>query len=87
MHVTKRKTNNLSFVIIDEGIGIPQKEKGLVFNAFVRGSNSKKIGKGIGLSITKEIIAGHNGKIRVQKTSKKGTTIMFSIPIAQKEQL
>jgi signal transduction histidine kinase len=82
IHVKKQGIKNISCAIIDDGIGIPRKEKDIVFNAFVRGSNSKtnKLGKGLGLSIAKEIIAGHNGKIWVDKTSKYGTTIMLVIP-------
>ena len=75
--------DEILFSISDYGIGIPKKEDQLIFNAFVRGSNSKthQTGKGLGLSIVKEIIEGHDGKIWVHKTSKNGTTINFSLPL------
>ena len=84
----KHLQDSILFSISDYGIGIPKKEEDLIFNAFVRGSNSKthQTGKGLGLPIVKEIIEGHNGKVWVHKTSKNGTTINFTIPLKHEEE-
>ncbi len=66
--------------IIDNGIGIPEGETGLIFNDFYRASNAKNItndGTGLGLAITKHIIESHGGKIWVNSKLDKGTTFSF----------
>ncbi len=63
--------------VIDNGIGIPEGETGLIFNDFYRASNAKNItndGTGLGLAITKHIIESHGGKIWVNSKPDKGTT-------------
>ena len=55
------KTNDktIEFFVNDTGIGIPEKEKTLIFERFYRGSNvneSKTRGTGLGLSIVKELV-------------------------------
>ena len=53
--------------IINWGVGVPEKEKESIFQAFYRGSNVREfegsIGTGLGLTISKSIIEAHNGKI------------------------
>jgi len=59
--------------IIDDGIGIPEKDLKKVFEQFYRGSNLKDYkseGSGLGLSLVKEIISYHNGEIEVESPSK-----------------
>jgi two-component system osmolarity sensor histidine kinase EnvZ len=56
--------------IEDNGKGIPDSEKEDVFKPFYRADTSRHIGGegsvGLGLSITKEIILGHNGDVILQ---------------------
>jgi signal transduction histidine kinase len=59
--------------ICDNGIGIPENEQEKIFKEFFRSSNVLKEnheGAGIGLSIVKEIIEKHEGKISVQSPSR-----------------
>jgi signal transduction histidine kinase len=61
--------------ISDNGIGIPENELEKIFKEFFRSSNvtrEKQEGAGIGLSIVKEIIEKHQGKISVESPSKLG---------------
>jgi two-component system phosphate regulon sensor histidine kinase PhoR len=69
--------------IIDTGMGIPEKHLPYIFNAFYRASRNSK-GSGLGLSIVKTIIEAHSGKIRVESTSRKGTTFSFNLPKHEK---
>ena len=39
------------------------------------------IGSGLGLSISKEIVTGHNGEISVTSTPDKGTTFTVTLPV------
>jgi K+-sensing histidine kinase KdpD len=68
--------------VTDEGIGIPTAEREHIFDAFHQVKRNKSArGAGLGLAICKGLIEAHGGKIWVQKTSEKGTTISFSLPI------
>lgn len=56
------------FIIIeiaDNGIGIPEDIRNIIFEPFVRGDSSRKSdgGSGLGLSIAKKIIENHGGEI------------------------
>lgn len=69
---------NALIYISDTGKGIKKKDQKRIFNP---GFTTKKRGWGLGLSLAKRIIvAYHNGKIRVLKsTLGKGTTIVISL--------
>lgn len=84
-------TRNSKFLIIkvsDTGIGIKPSAIPHIFNRFyqVDNSDTKKFeGTGIGLTLVKELIELHDGKIKVKSnentTNKKGTTFEIEIPI------
>ncbi len=62
----------------DNGIGIPAKVQGKVFEMFYRGTN-KSHGSGLGLYIVKETVEQMNGTINLESTEYVGTTISFVI--------
>ena len=68
--------------VIDEGIGIPEKELQSVFDKFIQSSKIKSGagGTGLGLAICKEIIIAHNGEIWAENNNKNGATLSFKIP-------
>ena len=53
-----------------------------VFNKFYRAdaSDTAKPGIGLGMSITRHIIEGHNGTISIQSEPDKGTKVIFYLP-------
>lgn len=67
----------------DNGIGIFEENLEKVFEPFYREKRirSKIIGSGIGMSITKKIIEGHDGTIHLKSIRNEGTTIIISLPI------
>ncbi|MCE5172715.1 HAMP domain-containing histidine kinase [Paenibacillus profundus] len=67
--------------IIDDGIGISDTYKEKVFDAFVRGDQSRKSdgGTGLGLTISKNIIEKHGGQIRLD-TSQGNTMFQITLP-------
>jgi signal transduction histidine kinase len=72
------KTIEISF--IDNGIGIPQSDLEIIFLPFQRASNSKEIkGHGIGLSLVKNIIEIHDGKIDVNSVEGNGSTFIVTL--------
>lgn len=76
---------NLSIKIIDQGIGIDQKDLPHIFDRFYQASNSRTknsdSGYGLGLSIAKQIIDLHHGKIEVESKLNHGTTFIIHLPI------
>jgi signal transduction histidine kinase len=74
----------LNIEISDSGIGIPEEEKGKIFQEFFRASNARKrlsSGSGIGLHMCEQFVKAQNGSIRFESNSKKGTTFYISIPL------
>ncbi len=72
--------------ISDTGIGIPADKIPKIFNRFyqVDGSHTRaQEGTGIGLSLTKELIELHKGKIEVGSTEGKGTVFRVHIPLGK----
>ena len=65
--------------IIDEGIGISEEHLPYIFDAFYR-VNRESGGSGLGLSIAKEIIEAHGGKIWLKSTPGKGSIFSFTLP-------
>lgn len=67
----------------DEGRGIPETMKNLIFKRFVqvdKSLNRKTEGSGIGLSIVKSLVEIHDGNILVESEVNKGTTFNIFLP-------
>ncbi|MEL7005898.1 MAG: ATP-binding protein, partial [Bacteroidota bacterium] len=65
----------------DYGIGIPEEDQKELFNTFYRASNVDNIqGTGLGLTIVKECVELHNGKISVESDINKGTIFTIFLP-------
>ncbi len=65
--------------ITDTGVGIPDRLKDSVFEAFV--SHGKPGGTGLGLAITKLVVNQHGGRIGVQSKIGEGTTFSILLPL------
>ena len=73
------------FKLTDEGIGIHEKDKPNLFEAFYRGKNSGTIpGTGLGLTIVKDIVVSHGGTVHVDSEINKGTTFTINFPLKNK---
>jgi PAS domain S-box-containing protein len=71
--------------VTDTGIGIPAEEIGHVFERFrrVRSGAAQSIpGTGLGLTIVKQIVEMHGGKIWVESAVGHGSSFHFTIPLA-----
>ncbi len=78
----KKHYKSVTIKVIDEGIGIPENELGLVFDKFAQSSktNTGAGGTGLGLAICSEIIRKHHGEIRAENNSAEGATFIFEFP-------
>jgi signal transduction histidine kinase len=69
--------------VIDNGIGIPERELPLVFERFYRSDKSrdrKTGGAGIGLAIVKSIVTAHGGRVVAESAVEQGSCFTVSIP-------
>lgn len=80
--VSKEK-DSAKVEVKDEGIGISEEDKENVFTKFFQVEKDKELkeGLGLGLYISSEIIAKHNGKIKVESELGKGSTFSFTLPL------
>lgn len=68
-------------VIADSGPGIPKEDLPRVFDAYYRGSSSRReAGSGLGLYISKSIAQSHGWSLDILSEAGKGTTVVFGIP-------
>jgi len=71
--------------VSDQGMGIPADQLSRVFDRFYRvgGSGDAVAGQGLGLSICKEIVTAHGGRIWVESAGPGlGSTFSFTLPLA-----
>ena len=69
----------------DQGIGISEENQQRIFHQFERVAGSGVVsGLGLGLFISEQIIAAHNGSISVHSTLGEGALFRVSLPLEQK---
>lgn len=78
---SKKNKDFAEIYVEDSGIGIANSEKENIFKAFYRIKANEEIGSGLGLSLVKETIKLHRGKIKVLDKD-KGSLIKVSLPIS-----
>jgi len=74
------------FRITNTGPEIPEEHANLIFERFYRVDISRSAeihGSGLGLSICREIVLAHGGKIWLERLRPGWTTFSFSLPISQ----
>jgi len=79
----KNRLNHIVSEITDSGMGIPSEEIVNVFDEFYRASNVPKddnTGSGLGLSIAKQIVKNHKGRIWVKSEIGAWTQFTFILP-------
>jgi len=80
------KDNDFEVSISDNGIGIPKDRLDKIFDRFYQVDNklSKEYeGTGVGLSLTKELIELHKGKIFVESEEGKGSSFRIMLPLGK----
>lgn len=76
--------NQVVFQVHDQGIGIPVDDQKRLFESFYRATNVGNIpGTGLGLTIVKNAVKAHGGKITVSSQAGIGTTFTVLIPRTQ----
>jgi len=73
---------SLVFSVEDTGIGIPEDQQDMIFDAFAqvqRSEQSQKGGTGLGLTITKRLVKMMGGEISVHSEVNKGSTFQVKL--------
>ena len=79
-------SNFLTISISDNGPGIVEENKDIIFEQFYRSDparSSQTKGSGLGLSIAKQIITEHNGSITAYNNENRGLTVSFTLPLTK----
>jgi signal transduction histidine kinase len=76
---TRALNEHVEIKFADTGCGIPQENLNRIFDPFF---TTKPVGKGtgLGLNVSYNIIAKHNGTILVESAQGKGTTFTIQLP-------
>ena len=80
-HIDMKYTVNDKYIVInisDNGIGMDKQTLDKIYDAFY---TTKKRGTGLGVSLSKEIIEGHKGKIEYKSKENAGTNVKITLPI------
>ncbi len=74
--------NNIRFSVADTGEGISPEHMEHLFEQFYRvPGQQQKSGIGLGLSIVKEIVEAHGGKVSAESVYTKGSVFHFILPL------
>jgi|GEM_PF-979832 len=88
IQVKARETENqVSVEIIDNGIGINEKDLERVKEPFFQADASdtrKTGGLGLGLAIVEKILGGHGSKLEIENNATRGTTMRFFLKKARR---
>jgi signal transduction histidine kinase/ligand-binding sensor domain-containing protein len=81
----ERKGSEVVISVSDTGIGISAEDQPKVFEKFTQVGDTltdKPRGTGLGLTICKEIVEHHGGRIWVESELGKGSTFSFALPVS-----
>ncbi|RRB00904.1 ATP-binding protein [Larkinella rosea] len=81
---TKKSADRVRLMIKDEGIGIPAELKDKVFSPYSEAKRTGTSGEktfGLGLSISRQIIEAHDGKLWFESQENQGTTFYIEFPV------
>jgi signal transduction histidine kinase len=71
------------FEVKDTGEGISPEFRERIFEKFFQVPGAQTGGSGLGLTIAREIVLAHGGKIGVESDVGKGSTFWFTLPVAK----
>lgn len=80
--VARRENHDVVVSVRDTGVGIRSDQVAHVFDSFWKGDPNRKSGVGLGLSIAREIVEAHGGRIWVDTAEGKGSTFSFTLTSA-----
>ena len=80
----RRRGDEIEFGVADDGPGVPAAERESIFDKFRQAEGPAAAaphGIGLGLSISREIVARHGGRIWVEESERRGARFAFTVPL------
>ncbi|MET1414644.1 ATP-binding protein [Roseibium sp. HPY-6] len=80
--------DKLRFQVTDTGIGISERDIERLAQPFVQVENQftkTHQGSGLGLAIARSLVELHGGSLKIHSEVKKGTTVSFTLPLAEND--
>jgi signal transduction histidine kinase len=86
--IAREEGNHMVITVKDHGIGIPKTELANIFEKFYRvelATGANVPGSGIGLTLVKEIVEAHGGRVEVESELHHGSAFSIYVPIVREE--
>jgi signal transduction histidine kinase len=84
VRIGARRENDVVLAeVSDTGVGIPEDQWEKVFDEFYQVDRRRYGGTGLGLTIVKNIVEEHGGKIWVNSEVGRGSSFYFTVPLAE----
>jgi signal transduction histidine kinase len=88
-HGRQRRRPEVWITVSDHGEGIPASELPHIFDPFYRGADAvarQVHGNGLGLSLVRQIVAAHGGRVTVTTRAGAGSSFTIALPSAEPDQ-
>ena len=79
---TRVDDSNLRIEVDDAGPGVPMPWRDRVFEPFTRIEGRNVAGAGIGLSVVRELVTAHDGRVWIEDAPRGGARVVVSLPAA-----
>lgn len=73
----RRLGGEVSLAVSDDGVGIPKESIGMVFEPLY---TTKVTGMGLGMSIVRDVVDSHRGRLEIDSSPGNGTTVSLILP-------
>jgi two-component system sensor histidine kinase KdpD len=85
---SEARNHRLITSVADQGSGIDDLERSMIFDKFYRGQSQRYRvqGTGMGLAIVKAIVEAHGGRIEVTSQLGHGSVFSFGLPLAKERE-
>jgi signal transduction histidine kinase len=77
LQAARSNDREVQFSVTDHGPGVPEDQQDRIFDRFYRVPGQTKTGAGLGLSIAREIVVAHGGRIGVRNGEGGGSEFYF----------
>jgi len=78
-----RSGEDVEIAIDDNGSGVPEQERTLVFERFSRGSTASRSGSGLGLALVAQQAELHGGTASLETSPMGGARLLLRLPASR----